>query len=159
MRCFCRSGVFGDICRKHFISFCQLRIAEAVDDDAAHFARTELRQGFQRLLRRQFGKLASCGEPEAIRSPARFPAIAEELPGFEMVGWSGLMAPTGRPAAIINATNRDIVQIPGSAELKQKRSADAADGPQFTPEQFRDTISREIDRISRLVKEIGLKLE
>jgi tripartite-type tricarboxylate transporter receptor subunit TctC len=62
------------------------------------------------------------------------PAIAEELPGLEMVGWSGLMAPTGTPAAIINATNRDIVQIPGSAEVKQKRSADGADGPQFTPE-------------------------
>jgi hypothetical protein len=44
------------------------------------------------------------------------------------------MAPTGTPAAIINATNRDIVQIPGSAEVKQKRSADGADGPQFTPE-------------------------
>ncbi len=69
------------------------------------------------------------------------------------------MAPTGRPAALINATNRDIVQILASAEVKQKLSADGADGPQFTPEQFRDTISREIDKISRLVKEIGLKLE
>ncbi len=88
------------------------------------------------------------------------PTIAEDaLPGFEMTGWYGLLAPAGTPRPIINTLNRDIVQILALPDVAQKLAADGADGPQFSPEQFRDTMIREIDRVTKLVKETGIKLE
>jgi tripartite-type tricarboxylate transporter receptor subunit TctC len=87
------------------------------------------------------------------------PTVAETIPGFEMIGWYGLLAPAGTPAAVINALNRDINQVLASAEVKQKLAADGAEAPQVTPEQFRATILSEIDKIAKLMKEAGLKLE
>jgi len=88
------------------------------------------------------------------------PTIAEDaLPGFEMTGWYGLLAPAGTPRPIINTLNRDIVQILALPDVAQKLAADGAEGPQFSPEQFHDTMIREIDRVTKLVKETGIKLE
>ena len=36
------------------------------------------------------------------------PALAEKLPGFDMVGWFVLVAPTGTPAAVVERVNRDV---------------------------------------------------
>ena len=36
------------------------------------------------------------------------PALAEKLPGFDMVGWFAVVAPAGTPAAVIERCNRDI---------------------------------------------------
>jgi tripartite-type tricarboxylate transporter receptor subunit TctC len=36
------------------------------------------------------------------------PAVAETLPGFEMVGWFAVVAPAGTPAAVIERVNRDL---------------------------------------------------
>ena len=54
------------------------------------------------------------------------PTLAEKLPGFDMVGWFAVVAPTGTPAAAIERSNRDI-----NALLQDKEVADriAAIGP------------------------------
>jgi tripartite-type tricarboxylate transporter receptor subunit TctC len=87
------------------------------------------------------------------------PTIAETVPGFEMVGWYGLLAPTGTPAPIINAINRDINLILATPEVVQRLAADGADAPQATPQQFQETVNSEIDKIAKLMKEAGLKLD
>lgn len=87
------------------------------------------------------------------------PAMAETVPGFEMVGWYGLLAPTGTPVPIINAINRDINLVLALPEVSQKLAADGADAPQVTPQQFQETMNREIDKIAKLMKDAGLKLD
>ncbi len=47
------------------------------------------------------------------------PSLAEKLPGFDMVGWFAVVAPTGTPAAAIERANRDI-----DAVLNDKEVAD-----------------------------------
>jgi tripartite-type tricarboxylate transporter receptor subunit TctC len=47
------------------------------------------------------------------------PALAEKLPGFDMVGWFAVVAPAGTPAAAIERSNRDI-----NALLNDKDVAD-----------------------------------
>ena len=39
------------------------------------------------------------------------PAVAETLPGFENIGWFGLMAPAGTPAAVIRKVHEDTTKI------------------------------------------------
>ena len=58
------------------------------------------RQGKLRVLATTAGKRVAGWE--------QVPALAEKLPGFDMVGWFAIVAPTGTPAAAIARTNRDV---------------------------------------------------
>ena len=48
------------------------------------------------------------------------PALAEKLPGFDMVGWFAVVAPAGTPAAAIERSNRDINALLKDAEMGQR---------------------------------------
>jgi len=48
------------------------------------------------------------------------PALAEKLPGFDMVGWFAVVAPTGTPAAAIERSNRDINALLNDKEVAER---------------------------------------
>jgi len=48
------------------------------------------------------------------------PALAEKLPGFEMIGWFALVAPAGTPAAAIERVNRDLNALLGDREIAER---------------------------------------
>lgn len=85
------------------------------------------------------------------------PALAEKLPGFEMIGWFALVAPTGTPAGVVAQVNRDL-----SALLAERDVADriAAIGPiaepGASPEQVADFLRAEHARWSVVTREIGV---
>ena len=85
------------------------------------------------------------------------PALAEKLPGFEMVGWFALVAPTGTPAAVVQRVNRDL-----NTALAEREVADriAAIGPiaeaGAAPEQVAEFLRAEHARWSLVTREIGL---
>ena len=85
------------------------------------------------------------------------PALAEKLPGFDMVGWFAVVAPTGTPAAAVERCNRDINALLKDAEVGQRiasigplvdGSMDSAAVGQF----LRD----EASRWQAITKEIGV---
>ena len=51
------------------------------------------------------------------------PALAEKLPGFDMVGWFAVVAPTGTPAAAIERSNRDINALLAEKEMAERIGA------------------------------------
>ncbi len=51
------------------------------------------------------------------------PALAEKLPGFDMVGWFAVVAPAGTPAAAIERSNRDINALLADKELAERIGA------------------------------------
>jgi tripartite-type tricarboxylate transporter receptor subunit TctC len=51
------------------------------------------------------------------------PALAEKLPGFDMVGWFAVVAPTGTPAAAIERSNRDINALLADKEVAERIGA------------------------------------
>jgi tripartite-type tricarboxylate transporter receptor subunit TctC len=67
------------------------------------------------------GKLRVLTTTSVKRVPGweNVPALSEKLPGFDMVGWFAVVAPTGTPAAAIERSNRDI-----NALLADKEVAD-----------------------------------
>ena len=84
------------------------------------------------------------------------PALAEKLPGFEMVGWFAVVAPAGTPAAAIERSHRDL-----NALLADKEVADriAAIGPivdgSMNLAQVGQFLKDEAARWSAVTKEIG----
>jgi tripartite-type tricarboxylate transporter receptor subunit TctC len=68
------------------------------------------------------GKLRLLATTSAKRVPGwdSTPALAEKLPGFDMVGWFAVVAPTGTPAAAIERSNRDINAILADKEVADR---------------------------------------
>ena len=48
------------------------------------------------------------------------PALAEKLPGFDMVGWFAVVAPTGTPAAAIDRCNRDLNALLNDKDVAER---------------------------------------
>jgi len=109
------------------------------------------------------GKLRLLGIGSARRSKLLpdIPTVAESgLPGFELTGWYGLIAPVGTPAAIVTALNRETVQIMNSPDIQAKLAADGSEAPDpHTPAEFAKIISSEIDIWEKVIRTSNIKLD
>jgi tripartite-type tricarboxylate transporter receptor subunit TctC len=98
----------------------------------------------------------------AKRSPTApdLPTFAESgLPGYQVNGWNGIVAPQGTPAALVKKLNAEIVagfNAPDVLERLRKQSIELAVG---APEQMARHIRTEFARYSKLIKSIGLKVD
>ena len=107
----------------------------------------------------QQGRLRYLAVTSARRVPGfdAVPALAEKLPGLEMVGWFAVVAPTGTPAASIQRFNRDL-----NALLADRDVADriAAIGPiaeaGMSTEQVDAFLRAEHARWAQFTKEIAV---
>lgn len=96
------------------------------------------------------------------RSPALpdVPTVAESgYPGFEAALWLGILAPAGTPQPIIERINRELTAIAATADFKSLMDKNGADAISNTPEQFAAMIRAEVDRYTKVVKAVGIKLD
>jgi tripartite-type tricarboxylate transporter receptor subunit TctC len=86
------------------------------------------------------------------------PAIAETLPGFENLGWFGLMAPTGTPRTVIDRVYRDTAKALEGADLR-KRFDDIGMAPVGNaPADFANAIREEAVRWGKVIRERKLEV-
>jgi len=85
------------------------------------------------------------------------PALAEKLPGFDMVGWFAVVAPTGTPAGAVTRFNADLAALLGEREVAERM---AAIGPIAQPgwnvDQVGAFLSTEHQRWGQIAKELGV---
>jgi tripartite-type tricarboxylate transporter receptor subunit TctC len=108
------------------------------------------------------GKLQALAVTGSKRSPLlpQVPTMIESgLQDFEILGWAGILAPVGTPAAIIEMLNMHLVAIVNSAEVKTKFSDLGADAVSSTPGEFSKFIRSEIDKWSKVVKVAGVQTQ
>jgi tripartite-type tricarboxylate transporter receptor subunit TctC len=109
----------------------------------------------------QAGKLRALGATSLTRAVAMpdVPTIAETLPGYEMFGWIGFMAPAGTPGAItdrISAETRKIMQEP---ELRKRFLAAGMEPAGNTPAEFSAFLKKQNERYGMIVKQAHVKLD
>jgi tripartite-type tricarboxylate transporter receptor subunit TctC len=112
----------------------------------------------------QAGKLRGLGVSarERTRLAPQLPTIAESgLPGYEIIGWNGLIAPAKTPAAVVNKINAEVNRHLKSPELVQRLGQSSYDpaGDKNSPEQFTEFVHAEIAKFAKLVKETGTKVD
>jgi tripartite-type tricarboxylate transporter receptor subunit TctC len=100
--------------------------------------------------------LAVCGEQRASVFPDVPTMIESGYPGVISVGWGGMLAPAGTPAAVVQKTQREIARGITSGDVRERLAALGADPVGSTPEQFAAWIKAEIVRWARVVKGAGL---
>ncbi len=84
------------------------------------------------------------------------PAAAETLPGFENLGWFGLVTPTGTPKAIIDKIHADTAKALQSPDIRTRYEQLGMAPVGNNPEQFAKLIREETVRWAKIVRERNL---
>lgn len=79
------------------------------------------------------------------------------LPGFEVVGWFGIFAPTGTPQGVITKLNENINVVLKMPEIRERLARQGLIPGGGSPEALRDLLGADLDKWGKLIKEIGLK--
>ena len=88
------------------------------------------------------------------------PTIAEGgVAGFEMVSWTGVVAPAGVPRAIVETLNTTANKALASAALKEKYAALGYEIAGGTPEQFAELVRKEAAKWAEVAKRAGMKVD
>ena len=105
------------------------------------------------------GKLRALGVTTEKRwhTLPNVPAIAETIPGYDVVLWFGTMTPRGTPPAIIQALNAAINKGLQDDGIKRTLERDGMTASGGTPQDFDQRIRKDYERWTRVVKEVGLK--
>ena len=106
------------------------------------------------------GKLRALAVTSKARSAQlpNVPAVSETLPGFENLGWFGIMVPAGTPKAVVARVHADTVKALASPDLL-KRLADIGMVPVGnSPQDFAKDIKAESARWAKIIKERNLQV-
>ena len=108
------------------------------------------------------GRLRALAFTGPQRSPVMpdVPTVAELYADFTMVQWYGLFAPAGTSEAVITRLRTEVNKALALPEVKDRlRNAGGVEAWITTPEEFAAEIRAEFGRYSRLVKEVGAKVD
>lgn len=107
------------------------------------------------------GKLRPLAVTTAERSPRLpdVPAVAEALPGYEIVLWNGVWAPAGTPKPIIQRMNLAINAVLNDPDVKKILSDQGSTPAGDTPEAFQQLVGTEIKKWGELVKLSGASIQ
>jgi tripartite-type tricarboxylate transporter receptor subunit TctC len=93
------------------------------------------------------------------RTPALpdVPTMGEIIPGFEASTWSGIGAPKGTPAAVIERLNREVNAGLQDQQLL-KHFADVGATPiRVTPAELTEKIAKDVEKWAKVVKSAGIQ--
>jgi tripartite-type tricarboxylate transporter receptor subunit TctC len=108
----------------------------------------------------QSGQLKALGVTDTTRSKfyPDVPPVADAVPGYESVGWFGLLAPSGIPREIVNRLNEVIVAAMGTQQFRDHLATLGAEPKPQTPEEFGRYINADVAKWSKLVKDNDVQL-
>jgi tripartite-type tricarboxylate transporter receptor subunit TctC len=102
----------------------------------------------------------------AVTSKQRFsllpdvPTFDESgMPGFEAVLHYGLLAPSGTPPEIVELLSAELRKLGSDPEVQKRIRLEGGDPLASTPAEYADDIDKEEKKWSKLVHQLGLKVE
>jgi len=95
--------------------------------------------------------------PKRLQSLPDIPAMAEAVPGFEIVGWYGLMAPARLPKPLLTKIHTETVRLVKSPAFVKRMTALGSEMVGSDPETFRQFMLNDVKRWADLVKRSGMK--
>jgi tripartite-type tricarboxylate transporter receptor subunit TctC len=101
------------------------------------------------------GKLRALAVTGKERSPAlpNVPTVAETVPGFENIGWFGLMAPAGTPRPIIDKIYLDVAKVLDTTDMRARFFVQGMAPTPLTPTAFATRIQNETARWATVVRD------
>jgi len=88
------------------------------------------------------------------------PTVAESgYPSFEVIGFTGVLAPAGTPPEIVATLNAAFNKALAATEVRDRMGTMGVEPAGSTPEQFRTFLQSEIPKYTRILKESGAKVD
>jgi tripartite-type tricarboxylate transporter receptor subunit TctC len=107
------------------------------------------------------GKMKALG----VTSPARnqvvpdVPTMKDVLPGFEVMLYSGILAPAGLPQPVLERLNGEVgkgLQAPDTKKLYLEMGADPV---QMSPQEFKRHLQSDIEKLGKAVRASGARVD
>jgi tripartite-type tricarboxylate transporter receptor subunit TctC len=103
--------------------------------------------------------LAAAGLKRSVAIP-EVPTIDESgLPGFEVIGWWGMLAPAKTPRPVVLLLNREVRAALDVPEVKKSLVDQGMDPAGGSPEEFGALIRADMDKWGDVGKRLGVSLD
>jgi tripartite-type tricarboxylate transporter receptor subunit TctC len=109
----------------------------------------------------QSGRVRALGVTSKTEAPQLpgVPPVAKTLPGFENIGWFGIVAPAGTPTEIIQKVYRDTKKALEATDLKARLYVQGLAPVGNTPEEMARAMKEERALWARVVKERNIEVK
>jgi len=111
---------------------------------------------YSRLFKQTVRAIA-VSTPKRLKSLLDVPAVAEVLPGFEVVGWYGLVGPAKLSKPILAKIHAETAAYVKSPDFMKRAAADGAEPVGNDPETFRLFMLADLKKWAEVVKRSGAK--
>ena len=105
------------------------------------------------------GRVRALGVGTRERLPflPEVPPIADTVPGYEVQGWNGMLAPAGTPRAIVDRLKSEIVRIVKTPQFAEQFAAEGIVPVGNTPEEFTRVIIADIAKWGKVIRAAGVR--
>jgi tripartite-type tricarboxylate transporter receptor subunit TctC len=86
-------------------------------------------------------------------------AIEAGYKDYEAIGWFGLMAPAGTPAAIVEQMSAEVAKAMASPTIRERAMEQGATPVGNRPAEFERFVRDEVARWTRIIQQAGIKLD
>lgn len=95
--------------------------------------------------------------PKRLDTAPDIPSMSEVLPGFQVVGWYGVMAPKNLPKPLLDKIYAGVVSLVKSPEFAKTMRNLGSEPVSSTPEEFRRFMLADMKKWADVVKRAGIK--
>ena len=95
-------------------------------------------------------------QPSAL-APGLPTMSASGVPGYELIGMTGMFAPAKTPLAIVTRVSQEIGRYVNRAEIKERFINGGVEPVGSSPEEFAVAIKADIEKLGKVIKDAGLK--
>jgi tripartite-type tricarboxylate transporter receptor subunit TctC len=87
------------------------------------------------------------------------PSINESVPGFDVDQWYVILVPSGTPREVLQRINREIDRAVARSDIKERLIAQSFDPLSIPLDEVQPLIRNDIARWSKLIRELGVKVD
>jgi tripartite-type tricarboxylate transporter receptor subunit TctC len=95
--------------------------------------------------------------PKRLETAPDIPSMSEVLPGFEVVGWYGVMGPAHMPKPLLEKIHAGVVSLVKSPQFGKTMRNLGSEPVSNTPEEFRQFMLNDMKKWADVVKRAGIK--
>jgi tripartite-type tricarboxylate transporter receptor subunit TctC len=95
--------------------------------------------------------------PQRSRALPDLPAVAESVPGYEVVAWFGMFAPAHTPREVVAKLNAEAKRALATPEVARRMEIEGTDVVVNAPPEFALQVKAEYDKWRGLVAKTGMK--
>jgi tripartite-type tricarboxylate transporter receptor subunit TctC len=108
------------------------------------------------------GRVRPLAITSAKRSPVapELPTVAETgLPGFEVIGWFGWLAPAATPKPIVGRLHTELVRALKASDVRERLLSQSTEPVGNSPQQFAAFMKSEYAKWAKVIKAANIKVE